>query len=331
VGDHWESPRNQSDLSTIITILLSAALSLLPIGQAGFAQSLDALKNRIMSEYSGSYLCLQGETSLTIQFLRPASDSQAAAIFKFGPSPDNQSVPVGAFLLTGTVDLSGGRLDLQPLSWLSQPPGYMMVGLSGTSSDGGKTFEGVILNGIRCSTFSINRVSQPSAATLPAPAPTSTNRSRQQAAPPLRGGDLAKTLPQESSQRRSGATEIPLQNLNGVFVIPVSINGAITLNFTIDSGATDVSIPADVVLTLMRTGTLRDTDFLGQKTYRLADGSTVPSQTFRIRALKIGDREIQNVTGSVAAVEGSLLLGQSFLSRFRSWSINNQRHVLVLE
>jgi hypothetical protein len=29
---------------------------------------------------------------------------------------------------------------------------------------------------------------------------------------------------------------------------PVSINGAITLDFTIDSGATDVSIPADVVL-----------------------------------------------------------------------------------
>jgi predicted aspartyl protease len=81
----------------------------------------------------------------------------------------------------------------------------------------------------------------------------------------------------------------------------------------------------------MRTGTLQVTDFLAQKIYRLADGSTVPSQTFRIRALKIGDREIHNVTGSVAGVKGSLLLGQSFLSRFKSWSINNQRHVLMLE
>ena len=70
---------------------------------------------------------------------------------------------------------------------------------------------------------------------------------------------------------------------------------------------------------------------LGQQIYRLADGSTVPSQTFRIRALKIGDKEIKDVVGSVAGVEGSLLLGQSFLSRFRSWSIDNQRHVLVLE
>ena len=78
----------------------------------------------------------------------------------------------------------------------------------------------------------------------------------------------------------------------------------------------------------MRTGTLRDADFLGQRTYKLADGSTISSQTFRIRVLKVGDRQIENVTGSVA---GSLLLGQSFLSRFRSWSIDNQRQVLMLD
>jgi predicted aspartyl protease len=81
----------------------------------------------------------------------------------------------------------------------------------------------------------------------------------------------------------------------------------------------------------MRTGTLRDADFLGQRTYKLADGSTVSSQTFRIRVLKVGDRQIENVRGSVAGVDGSLLLGQSFLSRFRSWSIDNQRRVLMLD
>lgn len=37
-----------------------------------------------------------------------------------------------------------------------------------------------------------------------------------------------------------------------------------------DSGAADVSIPADVVMTLMRTGTLRPGDFLGTQTYRLS-------------------------------------------------------------
>jgi clan AA aspartic protease (TIGR02281 family) len=122
-----------------------------------------------------------------------------------------------------------------------------------------------------------------------------------------------------------------LKEAGGTFVVPVQINGAITLDFTIDSGASDVSIPADVVLTLTRTGTLNSADFLGKRTYRLADGSTVPSQTFRIRTLKVVDRVLENVTGSIAPVEGSLLLGQSFLRRFKSWSIDNTNHVLLFE
>jgi aspartyl protease family protein len=86
-----------------------------------------------------------------------------------------------------------------------------------------------------------------------------------------------------------------------------------------------------VVLTLMRTGTLKPDDFLGTQTYRMADGSTVPSKVFRIRSLKVGDKVIENVTGSMAGVEGSLLLGQSFLSRFGRVSFDYNRGVLVLE
>jgi hypothetical protein len=126
------------------------------------------------------------------------------------------------------------------------------------------------------------------------------------------------------------ASEVVLIKEAGTFKIPVLINGVITLHFVLDSGASDVSIPADVVMTLMRTGTLRESDFLGRQTYTLADGSRVPSEIFRIRELKVGDRTIQNVVGSVANVKGSLLLGQSFLSKFNSWSIDNGRQVLIL-
>jgi clan AA aspartic protease (TIGR02281 family) len=126
------------------------------------------------------------------------------------------------------------------------------------------------------------------------------------------------------------AEGIPLLVQGGTFVIPVQINGQITLNFIIDSGAADVSIPADVVSTLIRTGTIQKNDFIGQKTYRLADGSTVPSATFIIRSLKVGSRLLENVTGSIASVDADLLLGQSFLRRFNSWSIDNKRQVLLL-
>jgi aspartyl protease family protein len=129
-----------------------------------------------------------------------------------------------------------------------------------------------------------------------------------------------------------GKQAIPLVERGGVFAIPVLINGVIVLNFLIDSGASSVSIPSDVVSTLVRANTINvDTDFTGNQTYILADGSTVPSQTFRIRSLKIGDKILENVEGSVAPAKAELLLGQSFLSRFKSWSIDNQRKVLVLE
>jgi len=132
------------------------------------------------------------------------------------------------------------------------------------------------------------------------------------------------------SQSHGSVSEIPVQSKGEITVIPVLINNAIALKFIIDSGASDVSIPADVFLTLIRTETIRDTDFIGKRTYQLADGSTVPSERFRIRVLRVGDREIENVTASIADVKASLLLGQSFLNRFKSWSIDNQRHVLLL-
>jgi hypothetical protein len=40
-----------------------------------------------------------------------------------------------------------------------------------------------------------------------------------------------------------------------------------------------------------------------QKDLSLADGSTVPSMTFVIRSLKVGNHLLENVTGSVASVQ----------------------------
>jgi predicted aspartyl protease len=125
-------------------------------------------------------------------------------------------------------------------------------------------------------------------------------------------------------------TAVPIVSDSGTFEVPVTINDRLTLNFVVDSGAADVSIPADVVLTLVRTGTVAEADFLGEQTYKMADGSPVPSRQFLIRSMKVGDKTLANVVGSIAPVAGSLLLGQSFLNRFKSWSLDNQRRALIL-
>jgi clan AA aspartic protease (TIGR02281 family) len=123
---------------------------------------------------------------------------------------------------------------------------------------------------------------------------------------------------------------IQLRSEGGTFVVPVLINDKITLDFTLDSGAADVSIPLDVFSTLQRTHTISEAEVLPSAEYTLADGSVRQQTRFRIRSLKIGGLELRNVVGSVAPARGTLLLGQSFLSRLQTWSIDNRRHVLLI-
>ena len=125
--------------------------------------------------------------------------------------------------------------------------------------------------------------------------------------------------------------KITVTRNGGTFTVPVEINGRITLDFIIDSGASDVSIPADVFSTLVRTGTIKESDITGTQTYALADGSQSQSATFLLRSLNVGGRTVENVRGRVAPAKGDLLLGQSFLGRFRSWSIDNKTNELLPE
>jgi hypothetical protein len=126
------------------------------------------------------------------------------------------------------------------------------------------------------------------------------------------------------------AKDIPVINRGGVYHIPVEINRIITLDFIIDTGASEVNIPADVVLTLYRAGTIRDSDFLPGQTYVLADGSMLNSSRFILRSLKIGNSLITNVPASIGNISSSLLLGQSFLRKLGSWGIDNKRNVLIV-
>lgn len=129
----------------------------------------------------------------------------------------------------------------------------------------------------------------------------------------------------------AAALEVNLAKHQGIYQLPARINGVITLDFVLDSGAAEVVIPADVVLTLLRTGTVAEEDFLPGQSYTLADGSSLRSPRFIIRTLEVGGYNVSNVAALVAPVAGDLLLGQSFLERFNRWTLDNQRAALILE
>ena len=126
------------------------------------------------------------------------------------------------------------------------------------------------------------------------------------------------------------AEAVPLVQESGIYVLPVGIGSAMTMKFVLDSGASDVTLPSDVVQKLMRQGVVKQRDFIGAQTYGLADGSTVRSGRFILHELKVGNVVVRDVTASVAPVGGALLLGQSFLSKLPRWSIDNVQHALIL-
>jgi aspartyl protease family protein len=139
----------------------------------------------------------------------------------------------------------------------------------------------------------------------------------------------------DGTQSNQTGKRIPLRLSGNSYIVPVLINGRIWLDFMIDTGASDVSITTDVATTLMRAGTITNEDIGGEQNYRTADGGTVKGTQFRIHSLQVGEGDnaviAQNVGGSIGGPQGSLLLGQSFLRRFRSTTIDHVNSVLIID
>ena len=118
----------------------------------------------------------------------------------------------------------------------------------------------------------------------------------------------------------------------GTYQIPVVINNVLKINFIFDSGASDVSISPDVALTLIKTGTVTSSDFVGTQKYVFADGTTADSKVFIIKDLKIGNKTVYNIRASISSsIDAPMLLGQSVLQKFGKFSIDNNAHTITID
>jgi len=141
----------------------------------------------------------------------------------------------------------------------------------------------------------------------------------------------AQSPPADGAESRSREVRVLLASKGGILVAPAVINNSIKLDFIVDSGASDVSIPAELYSTMVRSGAITDADITGSRQYVNASGETSKATTFILRSLKVGNVEVSRVEASVAPFKAPLLLGESFLRRFKSWSIDNARQELVLQ
>lgn len=143
---------------------------------------------------------------------------------------------------------------------------------------------------------------------------------------------LCLILPAALPAHPAAAETIQLKKHGGGgFLIPGRVNDAVAVTFILDTGASDVSIPEDVERALAHAGKLASDDLLGTRTYVLADGSKVPSRRVLLRQLTVGDVTVSNVTANIGRPGSPALLGQSFLSKFASWTLDNERNLLVLK
>lgn len=124
----------------------------------------------------------------------------------------------------------------------------------------------------------------------------------------------SKSVDQKITYKRTGQ----------IYSIVIQIGGK-SIDYIIDSGASDLVISSSSEKHLRSIGAIRDSDYLEPQSYRLADGSIKTFRRVIIQAVGIGSNSVKNVTASINPDPAApLLLGKSFLDKMEYWKINNQ-------
>lgn len=140
------------------------------------------------------------------------------------------------------------------------------------------------------------------------------------------------SIPSQVTIHQSAENSIKLNQIGGVYEVPVLINEVLKINVILDSGAADISIAPDVALTLIRTGTVEKRDWLSGKIYTFADGTQAKSARFTLKSIALGNKTFTNVECSISAnVNAPMLLGQSVLRLLGRYTIDYQKGVLQFE
>src|SRR5215469_6597680 len=114
--------------SIAISIFCIACLPVQPVyPQTASPQPLEA------TSWNGFYSCAQGQTALRLK-TQSTPQGTVDAEFEFGPMNNGDNIPSGSFRLRRSIRSTDGFLQLNPVGWISQPPGYTMVGLEGIVS-----------------------------------------------------------------------------------------------------------------------------------------------------------------------------------------------------
>jgi aspartyl protease family protein len=149
----------------------------------------------------------------------------------------------------------------------------------------------------------------------------------------LDAGPTANEIAQASRPEPApgGKTEIDMIEENGVYTVPVYVNG-VPMTFIFDTGASDISMSATEAGFLYKQGKLTQEDVLGEAQFSDANGDISSGTVIKLRSVRLGNRTLTDVKASIVDNNRApLLLGQSALARFGKISIDYQRKKIVFE
>jgi hypothetical protein len=102
----------------------------------------------------------------------------------------------------------------------------------------------------------------------------------------------------------------------GVYEVPIVINDVLKIDIIFDTGASEVYLTPDIILTLIRTKTINEDDILEGKKFIDANGNINLSLRFNLREIRIGNYIVKNIPCGVSqTTQGISLLGLSAISK----------------
>lgn len=138
-------------MKTLRAMALVATMALAHPGVSSGAPTspCDLVAGRV---YVGTYVCPQGPTQMRLT-ITDVDGPRTTAQGDFFHAPTGTR---GSYRLRGVCLAQTRRLLLSPNGWIDQPPGYTMVGMSGTVAPGGAAFYGR-MNARTCGEFNFVR------------------------------------------------------------------------------------------------------------------------------------------------------------------------------
>lgn len=131
--------------------------------------------------------------------------------------------------------------------------------------------------------------------------------------------------------RSTGKTIIKMKKRNGVYYVPVELNGS-KMDFIFDTGAGIISISETEATFLMKQGTLTKDDIKGTAKFSDANGDISEGTIINLKTVKIGNITLRDIEASVVHNSiAPLLLGQSAFEQFGKISIDYKRGEITLE